>query len=72
VKTISGGTPVDSILAEFPDLTRPAGVRTKYATALFAISGRYHAHPSPADYGDWHRTGSLSPKLISTPWCGKV
>jgi hypothetical protein len=26
VKTISDGTPVDSLLAEFPDLTRPAGV----------------------------------------------
>jgi hypothetical protein len=27
VKTISDGTPVDSLLAEFPDLTRPAGVQ---------------------------------------------
>jgi hypothetical protein len=27
VKTISIGTPVDSLLAEFPDLTRPAGVQ---------------------------------------------
>jgi cleavage and polyadenylation specificity factor subunit 1 len=27
MKTITGGTPVDSLLAEFPDLTRPAGVR---------------------------------------------
>jgi cleavage and polyadenylation specificity factor subunit 1 len=27
VKTISGGTPVDSLLAEFSDLTRPAGVQ---------------------------------------------
>jgi hypothetical protein len=27
VKTITGGTPADSLLAEFPDLTRPAGAR---------------------------------------------
>jgi cleavage and polyadenylation specificity factor subunit 1 len=27
VKTITDGTPIDSILAEFPDLTRPAGVQ---------------------------------------------
>jgi hypothetical protein len=27
VKTISDGTPVDSLLAEFPDLIRPAGVQ---------------------------------------------
>jgi cleavage and polyadenylation specificity factor subunit 1 len=27
VKTITGGTPVDSLLAEFLDLTRPAGVQ---------------------------------------------
>jgi hypothetical protein len=27
VKTISDGTPVDSLLAEFPDLTRPAGIQ---------------------------------------------
>jgi hypothetical protein len=27
VKTIIGGTPVDSLLPEFPDLTRPAGVQ---------------------------------------------
>jgi hypothetical protein len=27
VKTIIGGTPIDSLLAEFPDLTRPAGVQ---------------------------------------------
>jgi hypothetical protein len=27
VKTINSGTPVDSVLAEFPDLTRPAGVQ---------------------------------------------
>jgi hypothetical protein len=27
IKTISDGTPVDSLLAEFPDLTRPAGVQ---------------------------------------------
>jgi hypothetical protein len=27
VKTVTGGTPIDSILAEFPDLTRPAGVQ---------------------------------------------
>jgi cleavage and polyadenylation specificity factor subunit 1 len=26
VKTITGGTPVDNLLAEIPDLTRPAGV----------------------------------------------
>jgi hypothetical protein len=27
VKTISGGTPVDSLLADFSDFTRPAGVQ---------------------------------------------
>jgi hypothetical protein len=27
VKTITAGTPIDSILAELPDLTRPAGVQ---------------------------------------------
>jgi hypothetical protein len=27
VKTITGGTPIDSLLTEFPDLTRPAGVQ---------------------------------------------
>jgi hypothetical protein len=27
VKTVTGGTPIDSILAEFPDLTRPVGVQ---------------------------------------------
>jgi hypothetical protein len=27
VKTITDGTPIDSILAEFPELTRPAGVQ---------------------------------------------
>jgi hypothetical protein len=27
VKTVTGGTPIDSILDEFPDLTRPAGVQ---------------------------------------------
>ena len=27
VKTISSGTPVDSLLAKFPDLTRPAGTQ---------------------------------------------
>jgi hypothetical protein len=27
VKTITGGTPIDSLLIEFPDLTRPAGVQ---------------------------------------------
>jgi hypothetical protein len=27
IKTITDGTPIDSILAEFPDLTRPAGVQ---------------------------------------------
>jgi hypothetical protein len=27
VKTITDSTPIDSILAEFPDLTRPAGVQ---------------------------------------------
>jgi hypothetical protein len=27
VKTITGGTPVDSLLAEFPDFTRPAGIQ---------------------------------------------
>jgi hypothetical protein len=25
--TVTGGIPIDSILAEFPDLTRPAGVQ---------------------------------------------
>jgi hypothetical protein len=27
VKTVTGSTPIDSMLAEFPDLTRPAGVQ---------------------------------------------
>jgi hypothetical protein len=27
VKTVTGDTPIDSILAEFPDLTSPAGVQ---------------------------------------------
>jgi hypothetical protein len=27
VKAIIGDTPIDSLLAEFPDLTRPAGVQ---------------------------------------------
>jgi hypothetical protein len=27
IKTITGGTLVDSLLAEFPDLIRPAGVQ---------------------------------------------
>jgi hypothetical protein len=27
VKTIAGGTPINSLLVEFPDLTRPAGVQ---------------------------------------------
>jgi hypothetical protein len=29
VKAISDGTPVDSLLAEFPDISRPAGVKRK-------------------------------------------
>jgi hypothetical protein len=43
----------------------------KCSIALSIISGRYQAHLSPADHGDWHRTGSLSPKPISTPCCGE-
>jgi hypothetical protein len=27
VKTVTGGTSIDSLIAEFPDLTRPAGVQ---------------------------------------------
>jgi hypothetical protein len=72
VKTITGGTPVDSLLSEFPDVTRPAGAGARYATAPVTISGCYQAHQSPADHGDWHQTGSPSPKPSSTPCCGKV
>jgi hypothetical protein len=34
VKTISNGTAVDSLLAEFPDLTRPAGVQREVFIGL--------------------------------------
>jgi hypothetical protein len=70
VKTIIGGTPIDSLLAEFPDLTRPAGVSAKSATTRSTTSGLLRAHRSPAHRGDWHRTGSQSPKPSSKPCCG--
>ena len=44
VKTSTGGTPVDSLIAEFPDLTRPAGVHreVRHSTAHH-IRTRYQA-----------------------------
>jgi hypothetical protein len=71
VKTITSGTPVDSLLAEFPDLPYLPESGARYATAPFTTSKRYQPHPSPADHGDWHRTDSPSPKPSSTPCCGK-
>jgi hypothetical protein len=35
VQTISDGTPADSLLAEFPDLTRPAGVQIEVRHITF-------------------------------------
>jgi hypothetical protein len=32
VKTIAGGTPVDSLLKEFPELTTPTGIRARCGT----------------------------------------
>jgi hypothetical protein len=42
----------------------------KYAKTPSITSGLYQAHRSPADHGDWHWIGSLSPKPSSTPCCG--
>jgi hypothetical protein len=66
MKTITGGTPVYSLLSEFPDMTRSAGVRREVRHSTV------HHIQSLADHGDWHRTGSPSPKPSSTPYCGKV
>jgi hypothetical protein len=65
VKTITGSTPVDSLLAEFPDLMRPAGVRREVRHSTVHHIRMVPAHPSPASHGDLHRTGL--PKLSSTP-----
>jgi hypothetical protein len=39
VKLITGGTPFDSLLAEFPYLTRPAGVQREVLQTLSITSG---------------------------------
>jgi hypothetical protein len=73
VKTITSGTPVDSLLAEFPDLTHPAGVQreVRHNTTTPSITSElYQAHRSSAGHGDWHRTGSLSPMPSWMPCCG--
>jgi hypothetical protein len=54
VKTILSGTPIDSLLAKFPDpLVQPES-SAKSATTRSTISGLLQAHRSPADRGDWH------------------
>jgi hypothetical protein len=55
VKTISDGTPVDSLLAEFVDLTHPVGVQRKVR------HNTVHIRTVPGDHGDWHWIGSVSP-----------
>jgi hypothetical protein len=70
VKVISGGTAVDSILSEFPDLTRPKECSERCATTQSTTAGLYQAHLSPDDHVDWHQTGSLLAKSSSTPCCG--
>jgi hypothetical protein len=57
VKTIIDGTPVDSLLAEFPDFTRPAGIQREVRH-----STDYHIRASPGPpsaHDDWHWTGLL-------------
>jgi hypothetical protein len=67
VKVITGGSSVDALLSEFPDLIRPMSVWARWATTPSTTSGLHQVHQSPADHGDWHRTGSPSPKPSSAP-----
>jgi hypothetical protein len=41
----------------------------KCTTTLSITSGLYLAHKLPADHGDWHQAGSLSPKQSLVPCC---
>jgi hypothetical protein len=52
INNVSGGTPVDSLLAQFLDFARLLESSAKYATITSITSGLYQAHWSPADQGD--------------------
>jgi hypothetical protein len=51
-KTVSGGTAVDRLLAEFPNLTRLGGGQHEVRHTPSITSRLYQAHRSHADHGD--------------------
>jgi hypothetical protein len=51
------GSSVDTLLSEFRDIIGPRVSSARCATTLSTTSGLHQAHQSPADHGDWHRTG---------------
>jgi hypothetical protein len=71
VKTITGGTPVDSLLFEFPDLSRPAGVLRE---VRHSTGHHIRTVPGPPVTCRLRRLAPdrLSPKPTSMPCSGKV
>ena len=62
VKVIAGGTPPDSLLEEFPGLTKPAGTHREVQHNKTHHTAEHPARLKPAAHAAWHQTAWPSPK----------